>query len=166
MHAGQEKAAFENKQKSSIFAWGQGAFGKLGLGSDLNQFDPKLVSALEGLEIKELKTGKTISACIDQDGNILTWGKPINVRPGSRGTAGLRSRRPGVQPVHPDARGEVHRPQVQADGNRQQPRPGRDGGRRSVASRHAATPGAAPTTTSSATATWTRSSATSKTAPR
>ena len=69
-----------------LYSWGQGAFGKLGLGSDANQFDPKLLSTLDGATIIDLSTGKTITACIDGDGNILTWGKPINVivyHPGS-----------------------------------------------------------------------------------
>lgn len=64
---------------SQIYAWGQGSFGKLGLGSDKNQYDPQLLSHLDGAVIKDLSTGRTATACIDEEGNILTWGKPSNV---------------------------------------------------------------------------------------
>lgn len=63
----------------NVYAWGQGAFGKLGLGNDSSIYNPTLVSMLDDAGVKHLVTGKTISACIDKDGNLMTWGKPINV---------------------------------------------------------------------------------------
>jgi alpha-tubulin suppressor-like RCC1 family protein len=86
----QKEAGFLTKTTpSKLFAWGQGAFGKLGLGSDGSQFDPKFISALDGVTINDLSTGKTITACIDESGNILTWGKPINVISNNEGSFGL-----------------------------------------------------------------------------
>lgn len=67
------------QKKCSLYGWGQGAFGKLGIGSDKSQFDPVFVSKLEGVELKDLSTGKTVTVCIDSEGNLLSWGKPINV---------------------------------------------------------------------------------------
>lgn len=94
---------FTKVTPAQLYAWGQGAFGKLGLGSDASQFDPKLVTALDGVLINDLSSGKTVTACIDESGNILTWGKPINVMKCDKGIARLWYRQLFFQSVQPSS---------------------------------------------------------------
>jgi alpha-tubulin suppressor-like RCC1 family protein len=82
-----------------VFGWGNGQFGMIGNGSDKTEYNPVLLTALENVEVQEIRAGKTISACIDSQGNIYTWGKPLNVHHYHPGTPWQRESRVLIQPV-------------------------------------------------------------------
>jgi alpha-tubulin suppressor-like RCC1 family protein len=61
-----------------VYSWGEGKYGKLGHGNDSNQFNPKLVEALVGTQIKEASCGRHHTAVRTNDGKVLTFGKRVH----------------------------------------------------------------------------------------
>lgn len=58
----------------TIFSYGSGSRGQLGLGSIENQEKPMLIEALDGLEIKTISAGGWHSAAISSSGDLYMWG--------------------------------------------------------------------------------------------
>ena len=73
---------------SSVFTWGDGSGGKLGLGDDQSD---KLVPALVRGELLnkpavQVVAGHTYSACVVEDGLIYSWGRNYNSQLGVAGS--------------------------------------------------------------------------------
>ncbi|GFU25928.1 RCC1 domain-containing protein 1 [Nephila pilipes] len=58
----------------TLFSYGAGSRGQLGLGSIEGQEKPVLIEALEGLEIKTISAGGWHSAAISSSGDLYMWG--------------------------------------------------------------------------------------------
>ena len=59
-----------------VFSWGDGENGKLGHGDETTCLEPKLIRHLADQQIKVvfIACGSGHSACIDNEGNLYTWG--------------------------------------------------------------------------------------------
>jgi len=60
----------------SVFTWGSGVCGQLGLGDDeSNRLLPTLVRGeLQGKQVMQVAAGDKHSACVTHDGSVYTWG--------------------------------------------------------------------------------------------
>lgn len=58
-----------------VFSWGEGEDGKLGHGNRDSYDRPKLIESLSGLGVIDVACGSAHSACITNQGHVLTWGK-------------------------------------------------------------------------------------------
>ena len=68
-----------NFRRYSTLAWGEGADGKLGLGTEMASRDPQPIAELEGKTVKSLSAGAFHSVAVVADGSdavgrIYTWG--------------------------------------------------------------------------------------------
>ena len=62
---------------STLYSWGCGACGCLGLDSKDDAYEPKQVKlSLAGDTIAEIDAGDNYSACVTNDGHLFTWGNP------------------------------------------------------------------------------------------
>ena len=63
----------------SVFTWGNGNYGKLGLGNDWsNKLVPTQVRGeLENKPVLQVASGDEHSACVAEDGAVYTWGRNI-----------------------------------------------------------------------------------------
>jgi len=61
-------------RSNSVFSWGEGKFGRLGHGNELNKIVPNKVLALEGRKITEVSCGGFHTAAITDSGVLFTWG--------------------------------------------------------------------------------------------
>lgn len=67
----------------SVFTWGHGGHGRLGLGqakirgqnSYSAEFEPRLVTSLQGVNITYVAAGEAHTAAVDQLGGLYTWGQ-------------------------------------------------------------------------------------------
>lgn len=59
-------------EKGSIFSWGQGSRGELGLGSRINVLKPTLIRAIN--KIKRISAGSHHAAAVSENGNLYMWG--------------------------------------------------------------------------------------------
>lgn len=57
-----------------VLSWGSGSNGKLGHNCDENYSMPCVINSLENIKIVAISTGCEHSACIDEKGNLYTWG--------------------------------------------------------------------------------------------
>lgn len=57
-----------------IYSWGCGANGRLGNGSEKDQFQPKIIDSLSSSKIAVISAGDTYSACVTSEGSLFTWG--------------------------------------------------------------------------------------------
>eukprot|EP00824_Muranothrix_gubernata_P023399 TRINITY_DN6230_c0_g1_i1.p1 TRINITY_DN6230_c0_g1~~TRINITY_DN6230_c0_g1_i1.p1 ORF type:complete len:915 (-),score=216.02 TRINITY_DN6230_c0_g1_i1:947-3691(-) len=57
-----------------LFTWGYGEYGQLGHGTFENRDAPTQVRALEGITILQASCGTNHSACVDDKGQLYTWG--------------------------------------------------------------------------------------------
>lgn len=58
-----------------VWAFGDGDYGKLGLGSSTAKPSPQLVEALSGLETKNVYCGTQFSVVLTKDGRVFTFGQ-------------------------------------------------------------------------------------------
>ena len=59
----------------SVFTWGDGDNGQLGLGDDEFQLLPTLVRGeLQGKQVVQVAAGDKHSACVTEDGSVYMWG--------------------------------------------------------------------------------------------
>ncbi len=66
-----------------VYAWGNNAFGQLGLGDKKTRRSPALVAGLWALPVAQLAAGAAHSAALTTAGFLFTWGA------NSRGQLGL-----------------------------------------------------------------------------
>lgn len=60
---------------NSTWAFGDGDYGKLGLGNTLAKSTPAKVDALSGLGVKKVACGAQFSVALTRDGCVFTWGQ-------------------------------------------------------------------------------------------
>ncbi|KRX04844.1 Regulator of chromosome condensation 1/beta-lactamase-inhibitor protein II [Pseudocohnilembus persalinus] len=73
-----ENCKLDSKKESFIqqmYSWGYGNFGQLGLGNEQTKFVPTEVFSVDGGNVAQLETRKSVSALITKDGKVYTWGK-------------------------------------------------------------------------------------------
>jgi len=62
--------------RKTLFAWGNGQQGQLGLGTETNTIGaPQPVTVLQDEDIVYLSAAGDISAVVTADGKIYTWGR-------------------------------------------------------------------------------------------
>lgn len=61
-------------QDKLVFIWGEGKFGRLGLGSERNCHSPRIVDHLRGTNPKQISCGGFHSAVITESGELYTFG--------------------------------------------------------------------------------------------
>ncbi|EGR32173.1 regulator of chromosome condensation, putative [Ichthyophthirius multifiliis] len=61
--------------QKTVYAWGYGNFGQLGLANENNQYSPQEVEKLSDRNIIKVKANKSVSMALSQDGKVYTWGK-------------------------------------------------------------------------------------------
>ncbi|MDZ7815311.1 MAG: hypothetical protein U5N86_04670 [Planctomycetota bacterium] len=62
----------------SVYAWGDNAYGGLGLGDDVERDIPTLVSALSDKDVISLTAGSYHSLALRLDGSVYAWGYNYN----------------------------------------------------------------------------------------
>ena len=58
-----------------VWAFGDGDYGKLGLGNTTAKSSPTKVETLCGIGIKKLVCGTQFSVALTKDGRVFTWGQ-------------------------------------------------------------------------------------------
>lgn len=58
-----------------VFCWGHGLYGQLGLGSNSNERQPRLLSALQNKQVKAIAAGEYHSVAVTEAGHVYSWGK-------------------------------------------------------------------------------------------
>ena len=62
---------------NTIYSWGCGACGCLGLNSTNDSFEPKeIIFNATIAKVRQLEASENYSACLCEDGNLYTWGNP------------------------------------------------------------------------------------------
>lgn len=61
-------------QEKLVYIWGEGKFGRLGLGNERNCHSPRIVEHLRGTNPKQISCGGFHSAVITEDGKLYTFG--------------------------------------------------------------------------------------------
>lgn len=57
-----------------VWAWGYGGNGRLGIGNTRTHYSPMMVKIQDGCKVVQISCGDVHSACIDEEGNVYTWG--------------------------------------------------------------------------------------------
>lgn len=60
---------------STIWAFGDGDYGKLGLGNSSGKLIPTKIEALHGQNMKKVVCGAQFSMALRKDGRLFTWGQ-------------------------------------------------------------------------------------------
>jgi alpha-tubulin suppressor-like RCC1 family protein len=61
-----------------VYAWGNGEYGKLGLGDTEDRLVPTLVESLADKKITSITAGQDNSYAVDSDGVVWSWGSNVN----------------------------------------------------------------------------------------
>ena len=59
----------------SVWAFGEGDYGKLGLGSNSSKNLPTKIESLYGLNIKKVICGAHFSVALTNNGRVFSWGQ-------------------------------------------------------------------------------------------
>lgn len=59
---------------SQVYAFGKGSHGRLGLVSDKNENEPKLIETLKHEKIEQISAGCRHSAAVTSSGRLYCWG--------------------------------------------------------------------------------------------
>jgi len=70
-----------------VYSFGSGAFGQLGHGNTTQQNTPKLIDALDGLNIVQVAAGDAHSLAVDADGDVYSFGSGFSGQLGHGDTA-------------------------------------------------------------------------------
>ena len=62
---------------NTLFAFGDGDYGKLGLGNTAAKSVPTKVETLCGVGIKKIACGTQYTVALTKDGAVFTWGQGI-----------------------------------------------------------------------------------------
>jgi len=60
---------------NTTWSFGDGDYGKLGLGNSTAKATPAKVEALSGLGVKKVACGTQFTVALTRDGKVLTWGQ-------------------------------------------------------------------------------------------
>ena len=60
---------------NTTWSFGDGDYGKLGLGNSTAKATPAKVEALLGLGVKKVACGTQFTVALTRDGKVLTWGQ-------------------------------------------------------------------------------------------
>jgi E3 ubiquitin-protein ligase HERC1 len=59
----------------SVWAFGDGDYGKLGLGNSTAKSTPAKVEGLSGIGVKKVACGTQFTVALTRDGRVFTWGQ-------------------------------------------------------------------------------------------
>ena len=59
----------------SVFTWGRGEDGQLGLGDTSDQDEPTYVDALRGVGVRQIACGSGHTVVLSTEGEVYTWGR-------------------------------------------------------------------------------------------
>ena len=65
---------------NTMWAFGDGDYGKLGLGNSTAKSTPAKVDAMLGLGVKKVACGTQFTVALTKDGKIFTWGQGNRIR--------------------------------------------------------------------------------------
>ncbi|XP_067137388.1 alsin [Centruroides vittatus] len=81
-YASHHKLKYPRKQintrpciQTEVWSWGEGKYGKLGHGDELNRFQPSCIKSLSGQGIVRVIAGSEHSVALTADCKVYTWGK-------------------------------------------------------------------------------------------
>lgn len=60
---------------TSVWAFGDGDYGKLGLGNTTPKSVPTRIEALRGMNIRKVGCGTQFTVALTRDGRVFTWGQ-------------------------------------------------------------------------------------------
>lgn len=60
---------------ATVWSFGDGDYGKLGLGNTSGKLVPTKIEALQGQFIKKVACGAQFSVALTKDGRVFTWGQ-------------------------------------------------------------------------------------------
>ncbi|KAK3097022.1 hypothetical protein FSP39_005665 [Pinctada imbricata] len=60
---------------NTVWAFGDGDYGKLGLGNTSRKNSPTSIEALQGMHVKKVTCGTQFSVALTEDGKVFTWGQ-------------------------------------------------------------------------------------------
>lgn len=60
---------------STVWSFGDGDYGKLGLGNTTRVLAPSKIEALQGVTLKKVACGAQFSVALSKDGLVYTWGQ-------------------------------------------------------------------------------------------
>eukprot|EP01104_Vermistella_antarctica_P015030 TRINITY_DN4850_c0_g1_i2.p1 TRINITY_DN4850_c0_g1~~TRINITY_DN4850_c0_g1_i2.p1 ORF type:complete len:374 (+),score=54.17 TRINITY_DN4850_c0_g1_i2:200-1321(+) len=60
--------------EGELFTWGYGANGRLGLGDEIDQFEPKIVEGMKGKFVVDVDCGGYHTGAITKEGELFMWG--------------------------------------------------------------------------------------------
>ena len=66
----------------SVFTWGRGEDGQLGLGDTSDQDEPTYVDALRGVGVRQIACGSGHTVVLSTEGEVYTWGRGDDSRLG------------------------------------------------------------------------------------
>ncbi|KAL4482807.1 hypothetical protein ABPG72_022367 [Tetrahymena utriculariae] len=61
--------------ETTVYSWGYGGFGQLGLQNENNYYNPTEIEVLSDKKIKKVEAGKSISMALTHNGEVYSWGK-------------------------------------------------------------------------------------------
>lgn len=59
----------------SVWSFGDGDYGKLGLGNTLSKSLPTKIEALDSVNVKKVACGAQFSMALTKNGSVFTWGQ-------------------------------------------------------------------------------------------
>ena len=78
-------------QPNEVYVWGKGQYGRLGVGDDVDQRVPRVISSLQGETVQQVVGGYSHSLALTSKGAVFVWGRNWN---GQLGTGLLAGRIP------------------------------------------------------------------------
>eukprot|EP01006_Ploeotia_vitrea_P060894 TRINITY_DN76817_c0_g1_i1.p1 TRINITY_DN76817_c0_g1~~TRINITY_DN76817_c0_g1_i1.p1 ORF type:complete len:459 (-),score=34.15 TRINITY_DN76817_c0_g1_i1:83-1459(-) len=62
---------------TSVWSWGRGDAGQLGMGDDMDRITPREVPALAGKQVVKISAGGKNSIALSEDGTLWSWGQGV-----------------------------------------------------------------------------------------
>ncbi len=67
--------AYKSEGGLTVFTWGRGEDGQLGLGDTSDQDEPTYVDALRGVGVRQIACGSGHTVVLSTEGEVYTWGR-------------------------------------------------------------------------------------------
>ena len=65
----------DNLENGKVWAFGKGAHGRLGIGTDINCEEPMMLESLSKVFISKISSGCRHAAAVTDTGELYTWGQ-------------------------------------------------------------------------------------------